>query len=195
MGNPRVFGPGRGRNDERAVIWLCGASLAAVVMGFKLFEDGRMGWPGLVSVTDRDVALYLLAALILGGAWRLAANHPPQKIIVRIDDHGLTLCSFGPFHALKRSFVPFDKLKAVSMIPDGRFSPPWDVLRIDLRRGTGWLRWEFAALTTTGTPGRDIVEEIARRAVAAGMVVTPPKRRWGDMLWQFSPKQDDKGTG
>ncbi len=189
-GNPRVFGPGRGRNDERAVYLLFWLALAY------LFWIARPEQGGSV-LTGTNVAFYLLAALSLGATAFLIYRYPLQRVIVRVDDHGVTLRSLGRFHARDRTFVPFNKLKKVRMSRDSVSAPPWDMLRIDLRHGTGWISWEFAALTATGTEGREIAAEIARRAAASGMVVTPPEGpgyKKGEMHWHFLPPEDEDNT-
>ena len=194
-GNPRVFGPGRSRPADRVLIWLGGAALAAVVAGFTLFEGGRIGWSGLVTVTGRDVALYLLAAVILGGAWQLAASHPRQMIILRVDDHGLMLRGLRPY-VRARSFAPFALLDTVRLSAPHRSGDL--LLQIELRRGARWRSWAFDARLATGADGLVIAEEIAARAAAAGITVTPEKGTgWhlGTRLWRFEPPTDTQERG
>jgi hypothetical protein len=197
-GNPRIFGPGRrGRTADRASILLHAAVAIFLVLSFTGWADGYDIWPGFDQLTSRYVAIYILVALIAGVTAIWLYHYPLHRMIVRVDDHGVTLRSLGPFHARDRSFVPFDKLKEVRMDRDGRM-PPWDILEINLRPGTGWISWKFAALTGTGTEGRKIAEEIVTRAEAAGIVVTPHKGSGllqGVVRWSFDPKTAaDKGN-
>lgn len=189
-GNPRIFGPGRGRNDERAMHVAYLLSVTYLLWMGKPEDFGSAG-SGLWAYTGRDVAFALLSTIILGTMGLFLYRYPLHRMILRIDDHGLTLRSLGPFHDRPRSFVPFDRLAAITLHADGRH-PPWDVLEIDLRRGPGWISWKFAARTATGTKGLEIAREVARRAEAAGVQVTPPEGSGftkGRMIWRFSAEE------
>ena len=148
---------------------------------------------GLQPSPAASFAFALLAAIILGTMGLFLYRYPLHRMILRIDDHGVTLRSLGPLHDQPRSFIPFDRLEKITLHGDTRH-PPWDVMSIDLRRGPGPLYWKFAALTATGTTGAEIARDIAQRAEAAGVQVTRTKgsrlnaRR---IVWHFSREADD----
>ena len=191
-GNPRLFGPGRGRLGDRIAVLCMGGFGLFFVLWFTWLDEGYDIWLGAEALTGSDVASYLLMALIAGVtgffAWRL----PLKRIILRVDDHGLTLRSLGPLDPRPRSFLPYDKLENLRIIPAHRDFPPWapwHVIRIGLRPGSGWLCWEFTASTATGTDAQTLVAEIRLRAEAAGLTVTKRGLR-SDQSWTFAPPVD-----
>ncbi|PWK59521.1 hypothetical protein C7455_10766 [Roseicyclus mahoneyensis] len=97
-GNPRIFGPGRGRNDERGAYVFFWLSLAC------LFRPARPKQGGGV-LSGSDSAVYLLAALVLGATAVLICGCPSQRVIVRVDDHGVSLCTHVRLHARDRTFM------------------------------------------------------------------------------------------
>ena len=194
-GNPRVFGPGRARPIDRVLIWLGGGAVAIWVLWTARIGEGYDIWPGFAELSRWDVALYAVLAMILGVSGCFAATYPPQKIIVRVDDHGLTLRSLRPYDRA-RTFMPFALLDTVTV---SRIPKSTDLsVQIEMRRGARWRSCAFAARSATRGRGLVIAREIAARAAAAGMTVTPPKGPgWtrGKMLWRFEARADKAEDG
>jgi len=191
-GNPRVFGPGRGRPVDRALIVLGGTVVALCLLWLIRLEGGYELSPGLLPRTGADMALYLVLALIMGATLYLAATYPPEQIILRVDDHGLTLRSLRPYDRA-RTFMAFDLLETVAI--RRKYKSTDYLVQIEMRQGARWRSCTFAARSATGTKGPEIAAEIARRAGAAGMIVTPPeppRYRRSRMLWTFTPPVEDE---
>lgn len=185
-GNPRVFGPGRARPIGRAKMMLGGGVFVFSLLWLGRSYHGYDIWPGLDALTKPDLLLYLFCALSLLVTGIFAAIHPVEKIILRVDDQGLTLRSLRPYDRA-RTFVPFallDTIK-VSKIPKSTDH----TVQIEMRRGAGWRTCVFAARSATGAEGHDIAAEIARRATAAGIAVSEDRAAGlvpGRRLWRFS---------
>ncbi len=186
-GNPRVFGPGRARIIDRVRIMLAGVTFVFCLPRLARSYNGYDIWSGFDALTKTDLLLYLFCALSLLMTGIFAAIHPVEKIILRVDDHGLTLRSLRP-HVRARTFVHFALLETVkvSKIPK---STDYTV-QIEMRRGAGWRTCIFAARSATGAEGPEIAAEIIRRATAAEIAVSEerlsrlmPERR----LWRFAP--------
>jgi hypothetical protein len=189
-GNPRVFGPGRARPIDRVTIMVGGGLLVFSLLWLARTYHGYDIWPGFEALTKTDLLLYLFCALLLLVAGIFAAIHPVEKVILRVDDHGLTLRSLRP-HDRARTFVPFALLDTVkvSKIPK---STDYTV-QIEMRRGAGWRTCAFAARSATGAEGPEIAAEIVRRATASGAAVSeerPSRVMPGRRLWRFEPPTD-----
>ena len=186
-GNPRVFGPRRARPIDRVTILLGGGLLVFSVLWLARTYHGYDIWPGLDALTKEDLLLYLFCVLLLLVTGIIAAIHPVERIILRVDDHGLTLRSLRPY-LRARTFVPFALLDTVKVSPIPKSTD--HRVQIEMRPGARWRSCVFAARGATGADGPEIAEEIARRAEAAGLRVTPPEGTgdWrGRWLWTFAP--------
>ena len=118
---------------------LGGTVVALCLLWLIRLEGGYELSPGLLPRTGADMALYLVpppgAALIMGATLYLAPPTPPEQIILRVDDHGLTLRSLRPYDRA-RTFMAFDVLETVAI--RRKYKSTDYMVEIEMRQGARW---------------------------------------------------------
>jgi hypothetical protein len=177
---------------QRIILALAGMALAALLIwcaGTDLgLRDFVLPLPGTMG--KGQAILLLMAALVVIGTL-IGLRAPFATAVIELDDTGLTTRFLGA-GATQPAFVPYGLLDRVEVMP----------LRSDHRltitaRAPAERRWfQIRCAAMTGEPAPEIAREIARRAKAAGVVVTGPEPGRAmafESIWTFSPAPGDQG--